>query len=128
MHMEAILDVNWLAVVIGAVLSLLLGSVWYAQSFLGKKWASGIGTAAVPGRPLLPILLPQLVANLFFAWSLGVALNVSLMAAVLVAATLATTIKANGFFVGKSLAAIAIEGGYIIVQAALIIVVLHLFA
>jgi hypothetical protein len=126
--MEAIFDVNWLAVAVGGVLAFILGSVWYAQSVFGKKWMGGIGTAAVPNRPLMPILLPQLFANLLFAWSLAVADNVSLMAAALVAVTLAVTIKASGFFAGKSVAAISIESGYIVVEAALILAVLRLFA
>ena len=35
--------VSWLAVIVGAVLSFLLGWQWYSPKLFGEKWAAGSG-------------------------------------------------------------------------------------
>ncbi|MFH0970643.1 MAG: DUF1761 domain-containing protein [Candidatus Diapherotrites archaeon] len=36
--MIAVLGVNWLAVIVAAVVSLIIGNLWYSPSFFGKQW------------------------------------------------------------------------------------------
>ena len=36
-------NVDWIAVIIGAVLSFLLGWLWYSPMLFGPKWAEGVG-------------------------------------------------------------------------------------
>ena len=36
-------DLNWLAVIVGAVVAFLLGWLWYSPKMFGTKWAEGVG-------------------------------------------------------------------------------------
>ncbi len=38
---EITANLNWLAIIIGTVLSFLLGWFWYSTKLFGTKWASG---------------------------------------------------------------------------------------
>ncbi len=40
---ELTANVNWLAVIIGFVLSFALGWLWYSPKLFGVKWAEGVG-------------------------------------------------------------------------------------
>lgn len=41
--MQELANVNWLAVIVGTVLSFLVGWAWYSPFLFGKKWAEGSG-------------------------------------------------------------------------------------
>ena len=43
MTFDTLGDVNWLAVVVAAVLYFLLGGLWYSPVFLGKPWMRATG-------------------------------------------------------------------------------------
>jgi hypothetical protein len=123
--MEMILDVNWLVVVVGAALSFILGAVWYTPSVFGAKWMKGLGTQAVQGRPLPPLLIAQFAVNFLFAWVLVLANAHSLAFAILIAVMVSGVTKVNGLFSGKSYYAISTESGYIFGQAVLILLVAY---
>src|ERR1051326_1392568 len=36
-------DVHWLAVIVAAVISMVVGSVWYSKGLFGKEWAKLTG-------------------------------------------------------------------------------------
>ena len=124
---EIFTDVNWVAIIVGAVVAFILGWVWYSPIMFSETWKQGIGTPVVPNRPMVPLLIVQFVGSLLFAWALVVALQSSLELAILVAVATAALIKANGLFAGKSMAAIAIESSYVLAQAVIMILVAQLF-
>ena len=77
-------NVNWIAVIVGTVLSFLLGWLWYSPKLFGVKWAEGnkieLATSDNP-MPVFSMLL-QLVATFCLAWLIGVtAANDALMSA-----------------------------------------------
>lgn len=39
-------EINYLAVLIGAVISMVLGSIWYAPSVFGNGWMAAVGKKA----------------------------------------------------------------------------------
>lgn len=43
MSFEVLGELNWLAVVVGALIYFALGALWYAPFFLGRQWQRSIG-------------------------------------------------------------------------------------
>ena len=86
-----------------------------------EAWKKGIGAPVVPNRPMMPLMVVQFLATLVFAWTIVVALESSMALAILVAVSTAGLMKAGGLFNGKSMAVIAVESSYVLVQAAIII-------
>ncbi|PIR46296.1 MAG: twitching motility protein PilT [Candidatus Vogelbacteria bacterium CG10_big_fil_rev_8_21_14_0_10_45_14] len=123
--MESItVDVNWVAVIVGAVLAYALGGFWYSEKCFAKKWKAGIGTPAVLNMPMAPGMLTQAVGTFLLAWVIGVTETTgSLALAILIALSIATLIKANGFFGGKTKPAIFIETSFVLVMVIVMILV-----
>ena len=40
---ELTTNVSWMAVIVGAIASFLLGWLWYSERLFGEKWAVGVG-------------------------------------------------------------------------------------
>ena len=114
--MEMIISgINWPAVFVGAVIAYVLGAFWYADTLFGKKWKKGIGKPAVANTPMAYGMLAQAFGTIFLAWLVGVAYKIgSISLLVLITLTLATLIKANGFFAGKTKYAIATETLFVV--------------
>ena len=121
--MEALVqDVNWLAVIVGAILAFMAGWLWYSDTLFGKKWRDGIGIAPNDQTSMMPAMMAQAIGTFLLAWVVGVtAVSDSLGLAVLVALTIAALIKANGFFTKKSRYAVTVETSYILVMVAIMI-------
>ncbi len=120
------LDVNWTAVVVGAVLAFIAGWVWYSPKVFGTKWASGskITMSGTKQMPMAP-MLAQAVGTFLFAWVIGVTETTSNIAlAILIAITFAVLVKAAGLFSQKSKYAIWVDASYILVMA-LIMILTH---
>ncbi|MES2436778.1 MAG: DUF1761 domain-containing protein [Patescibacteria group bacterium] len=126
--MESLLtNINWLSVIIGAFIAFSLGSLWFSPKMFGNKWRAGMGTPAVPGRPLGLILLSQGLGTILFAWVLNLALVLSLPFAILIVCMVAVFIKATSLFSGKSKYAIITDTTYVLAQAAIIIAAYFVF-
>ena len=70
---EITANVNWLAVIIGAVLSFLLGWLWYSPLLFGRKWAEGVGVP-LGSASQMPVgaMVAQIVGIFLLAWLFGV--------------------------------------------------------
>ncbi len=119
--------VDWVVVVVGAIISFVLGSVWYSNTMFGEKWRKGLGTPAVAGRALGPLLAIEAVACFLFAWLLVVTAAYSTAFAIFTAIVISVAIKSNGMFNGKTVYAVAVESGYILAKAAVIIIIFQIF-
>jgi len=118
-----IINVNWVAVVVGAVIAFILGWLWYSDKMFGKKWKAGIGVPVVVSKPMIRSIVAQAGATFLLAWVIGVTATTNSFAlAILIGLTCAGLIKANGLFAGKTITAIAIETSYVIVMVAVMIV------
>jgi hypothetical protein len=40
---DALGELNWLAIIVGALIYFALGALWYAPQFLGRRWQRSIG-------------------------------------------------------------------------------------
>ena len=69
MSLNVLGDVNWLAVIVGAVIYFMLGGLWYSPVFLGKPWmrATGMETPEQGEGPGPAIYVAPLAAYLVSA-------------------------------------------------------------
>jgi hypothetical protein len=122
--MENFTSVNWLAVVVGAILSFLLGWLWYSPKLFGTKWAvgSGVSLASAEKMPVFA-LAAQLAALVGLSTVVGITATVNaLFTAILVIVTAALFVTSSGAFVKKTQYAIRVDVFYILLAGALMIV------
>ena len=125
--MQDIFDVNWVIVLVSAVAGFVVGSIWYAPSVFGDGWRKGMG-APVVRRGLAPLLAEQMVACILLSWVIVLAAGVSTAFAILVGIAAAVTVKSGGLFNGKTMFAVMVEGGYVLAQTAVTLIVVSLFS
>jgi hypothetical protein len=122
---ELTANVNWIAVVVGTVLSFLLGWLWYSPKLLGTKWAEGSGVklGAADAMPM-GAMIAQLLGTFLLSWLIGITAGQNaLFAAILIALMATVLIMANGLFARKSSYAIGTEAGFIAAMAVVMIAV-----
>jgi Protein of unknown function (DUF1761) len=126
---EITANVNWLAVIVGAVLSFLLGWLWYSPMLFGKRWAEGVGVE-LGSASAMPVgaMVAQIVGIFLLAWLFGVtAGNNALLTIILIVLTIVAFIVSGGMFAKKSTAAIRIEAGYIVAMGVVLFIVQAIF-
>ena len=122
---ELTMNVNWLAVGIGTVLSFMLGWLWYSPKVFGKKWAEGSGIELTDSSamPVTPLIF-QLLATFLLAWLIAItATQEALLTAILILLTVACFVATNSMFVKKSSTAIMIEVGFVLAMGIVMIAV-----
>lgn len=125
---ELLADVNWTAVVVGAVAAYVLGWLWYSKSLFGTKWMEGIGVSSTDSSSMVPAMTAQAVGTFLLAWVIGITETTdSIMTAGLIAITIAVLMKANGLFSKKSKYTIMVDGGYIIAMVVVMIIAHAIF-
>lgn len=123
--MEDGASLNWLAVIIGAVLSFLAGWLWYGPMLFGEKWAEGsrveLGTA---NEMPVVAMAAQGVALLLISTLIGMlAANEMLAAAIIAILGIAAFSVSVGGFVKKNNYAMMVDGGYVIAFGIIMIAV-----
>jgi hypothetical protein len=131
-----ILDINWLAVLVAAIVTFVLGGLWYGPLF-GKVWRTAEGQAEPePGHRKHPALVYGLsfVLMLIAAAALAITVGPDPTVVRAVGAGLiigvgwvATSFGVNYLFAGRRLALFAVDAGYNIVLFAAMGLVLALF-
>jgi hypothetical protein len=117
--------VNWLAVIIGTILSFILGWAWYSPLLFVEKWMEGLNIKPNPEAkmPVGPLVV-QLAGTFLLAWLVGItAAHNALATIILIVAAIIVLIIANGMFSSKGSHAIAIEAGFIAAMAVVMIAV-----
>jgi hypothetical protein len=115
------LDINWLAVVVAAVATFMLGGVWYGPLF-GRVWRAAEGQGEPPPSKAkhpafvygLSFLL-MLIAAAILAIALGRDPNVPRgvgVGFVIGAGWVATSFGVNYLFAGRRVALFAVDAGY----------------
>ena len=127
---------NFLAVILAAVASFVVGGVWYSKLGFGKQWMEETGITEEKAKQAdMKILFGGTFALNFLAalvMALYLKANQSLIAAVAFgfavgSCWVATSFGVNYLFEGKSLRLFFINGGYVIVQYTVMGLVLGLF-
>ncbi len=121
---ELTTGVSWLAVIVGAVASFLLGWLWYSPKLFGPKWAEGVGVKMGAADEMPMAALASNFAGLFLmSWFVGVTAVKSALFTVILG-TLAFTVLAysGGLFTKKSAYARNVEAGYWIASLAVMVI------
>ncbi|KLN59655.1 hypothetical protein WH96_16550 [Kiloniella spongiae] len=118
-------SINWIAVLVGTVVSFLVGWAWYSPLLFGKKWAEGSGVelASADKMPVFA-MIAQLLALLVLSIVIGItAASNALFTAILAILAVALFIASTGSFVRKSTYAIIVDFFYIILAGVVMIAV-----
>jgi len=126
--------INWLAVVVAALSSFLLGGIWYGPLFK-RAWCheAGVDPCSAPAHPARVFgsaFVASLIAASAFAWFIGPApgLRMALIDGVVAGfALVAMSFAINYGFAQRSLKLWLIDGGYHTLQFALYGLVLGLW-
>lgn len=116
------MDVNWTAVIVGAVLAYVAGWLWYSEKMFGTKWSAGVGLDISDdvSAPMGPAMVAQAFGTFLLAWTVGVIYatdNPALI--ILLACTYAVLVKAKGFFQMNTRYAIVVDATYVLVMVAI---------
>jgi Protein of unknown function (DUF1761) len=129
------LDINWLAVLVAAVVTFVLGGVWYGPLF-GRVWRTAEGQAEPQPGQKHPAFVYGLsfVLMLIAALALAVAIGPDPTATrsigfglVVGVGWVATSFGVNYLFAGRRLALFAVDAGYNVVLFALMGLIIGLF-
>jgi hypothetical protein len=130
-------EVNWLAVIVAAATSFLLGGLWYGKPLFHDAWMRESGapartdpkTGRHPAQVFGVSIALSLVMAFVFAWSLHPEppLDYALRHGAAVGGAVAACFGINYAFAGRSAKLWAIDGGYHFVQFMLYALVLGLW-
>ena len=120
---EILQDVNWIAVIVGAVVSFLLGWLWYSPKLFGVKWAEGARVSLAEGSDMpMAALGVQALATFFLSWVVGVTAAAQHLATmILIAITIVLLLVAAGMFSQKTAYTIKTEAGFVVVMVVIMI-------
>ncbi|MCB1385099.1 MAG: DUF1761 family protein [Nitratireductor sp.] len=121
--MAELANVNWLAVIVGAVAAFLAGWLWYSPRLFGVKWAEGsrVELGSANEMPAFA-LLTQAIALLLLATVIGItATQNMLLTAILTILAAAAFVLSGGAFTRKSGYALGVDAGYIALAGVLMI-------
>ncbi len=126
---EITTGVSWIAVIAGAIISFLIGWLWYSPKLFGEKWAEGTGVD-LGNATEMPVvaMVAQFVGLLLMSWFVSVtAANNALLTVFL--ATIAFTVLAysGNTFSKKTSYARNVDAGYWIVALIVMIIVNAIF-
>ncbi len=126
---EITANVNWLAVIVGAVVAFALGWLWYSPKLFLTKWAEGVGISLESGSGLpVAAMIAQIIGTFLLAWVVGVtAASDALLTIILIVLTIVALMTAGGLYSGKSRYAITTEVGFVIAMTIVMIVVQGIF-
>ncbi|WP_158090100.1 DUF1761 family protein [Kiloniella majae] len=116
-------NINWIAVLVGTVVSFLLGWVWYSPLLFVEKWAEGSGVelGSVDKMPVFA-MVTQILALLVLSVVIAItASNNALFTALLAILAVALFIASTGSFVLKSTYAIMVDFFYILLAGTVMI-------
>lgn len=122
-------NVNWLAVIIGAIVSFIIGWLWYSPILFGKKWAEGSGVELGTASSMpVAAMVTQLVSTFFLALLVGVtAAQNALATIILIVLTIAGFVMSVGLFVKKSTFAVLVDGGFIVTMGVVMVIIQGIF-
>jgi Protein of unknown function (DUF1761) len=123
---EITANVNWLAVIVGAVVAYGLGWLWYGPVF-GKTWSGGLGIS-VPEKMPVGAMAMQALGTFLLAWVFGVTAAANALATViLVVLTIVVLMAAGGMYAQKPGNVFAIEAGYVVLMAVVMFIAQAIF-
>ena len=126
---ELTTGVSWLAVVVGAVASFLVGWLWYSPKLFGPKWAEGVGVEMGTASEMpVAAMVSQVIGLLLMSWFVGVtAASNALLTVILATVAFVVLGYSGGLFTKKSTYARNVDAGYWLVSLVIMIVCQGIF-
>jgi hypothetical protein len=126
---EIMTDVNWLAVIAGAVAAFIVGWLWYSPILFGKTWAAGNGVEMGTAQTMpAAAMVMQFLGLLLLSWFVGVtAVESKLLTFVLAVLAFGILSASGGLFAKKPGAVVAIDFGYLISAAIVMFIAQAIF-
>ena len=126
---ELTAGVSWLGVVAGAVVSFLVGWLWYSPKAFGVKWAEGTGVELGTSSNMPIAALVSQAAGLFLmSWFVGVTAASNALLTVILATVAFTVLGySGGLFGRKSGYARNVDAGYWIICLVIMILCQGIF-
>lgn len=126
---EITANVNWLAVVVGAVVAFLVGWLWYSPMVFGKQWAAG-NNIELGSASSMPVgaMAAQAIGLLLVSWFVGVtAVSSALLTFILAVIAFGVMQMSGGLFTKKPMNVVLIDFGYLIVAAVIMFLAQAIF-
>lgn len=120
---------HWTAVLVGTVVAFFVGWLYFSPKMLGKTWAEGSRISPEPPEtmPWMAMIL-QVVALFLLALVIGMTAQVNALFTAIVAILAgAGLVMAQDAFSQKSTAAVLIDGIYVVLAGAIMIVCQGIF-
>jgi len=126
---EIITGVNWLAVIVGFVVSFGLGWLWFSPKLFGKKWAEGNGlNPDGPDKMPMNAMITQAAGTFLLAWVVGVtAKNEALLTIILIAVTIIVLNAAGAMFTNKKPYVRHVDAGFTLAMVVVMIICQGIF-
>ena len=121
---ELTANVSWLAVIVGAIASFLLGWLWYSERLFGKRWAEGVGVELGSANEMPVAAMARQVLGLFLmSWFVAVtAAHELLLTVVLATLAFAVLAESGAHFRRNSSYAARVDASFLI--AALVVMII----
>jgi hypothetical protein len=121
---ELTTDVSWTGVIVGAVVSFLVGWLWFSPKLFGTKWAEGVGVElGTAGNMPVGAMVAQFIGLMLMSWFVGVtAVSNALLTVILATVAFIVLAYSGGMFAQKSGYARNVEAGYWIICLVIMIV------
>lgn len=116
-------NLNWIAIILGTVVSFLAGWLWYSPKMFGKGWAEGsrVELGSADSMPVFA-MVAQVVALFLLALVIGItATTDSLFTAIFAILAAAAFVLSAGAFVRKTGYALTVDGFYIVISGIIMI-------
>jgi len=126
---ELTTGVSWLAVIIGAVVSFLVGWLWYSPKLFGEKWAVG-SRVELGDASDMPVsaMVAQGLGLLLMSWFVSLMAANGLLGAMILGTIAFTVLAYSGnTFSQKTSYARNVDAGYWIVALAIMIIINSIF-
>lgn len=121
---ELVNGVNFLGVVVGAVVSFLLGWLWYSPKLFGPKWAEGVGVEMGTANDMpVGAMVFQILGLFLMSWLVGVTtVSNALFTIILAVIAFAVLGYSGGMFRKNSAYARGTDAGYLLACAVVMII------
>ena len=126
---ELTTGVSWLAVIVGAVVSFLVGWLWYSPKLFGPKWAEGVGVEMGTANDMpFEAMIFQAIGLLLMSWFVGVtAASNALLTVILGTVAFVVLAYSGGLFTKKSKYARYTEAGSWLVSLVIMVICQGIF-
>lgn len=124
---DILMNVNWLAVLVGTAAAFALGMVWFGPIF-GKVWRAGSHNIVRPESLPMPAMAAQLIGTFLMAWLIGATATINaLVTAIVAILAIALLQLAAALFSQKSTGAALVDAGYVVAMGVVMILAQGIF-